>query len=70
MIPVSGMRPVTPPTMMNAWIAIAAVRPAARSFEKPSSALHRDPQAAVDEDEVEEDHAAAPASPSSWAIAE
>ena len=37
-IPVSGMRPVTPPTMMNAWIAIAEVSPAARSFEKPSCA--------------------------------
>ena len=28
-MPVKGMRPVTPPTMMKAWKVIAAVRPAA-----------------------------------------
>jgi hypothetical protein len=37
-IPVSGMRPLTPPMMMKAWIASVAVSPAARSLEKPSSA--------------------------------
>ena len=55
MIPVSGISPVTPPTMMKAWIASVAVSPAARSFEKPSSASMRDLEAAVDEEEVEED---------------
>ena len=29
---------MTPPMMMNAWMATAAVSPAASSFEKPSCA--------------------------------
>src|SRR5215831_7830622 len=37
-IPVSGTTRRTPPTMMNVWRAKPKVRPAARSFEKPSSA--------------------------------
>ncbi len=42
MIPVSGISPVTPPMMMNAWIETAAVSPAASSFEKPSLREHGD----------------------------
>src|SRR5204863_8515404 len=37
-IPVSGIRRRTPPTMMNVCSAKPKVRPAARSLEKPSSA--------------------------------
>ena len=37
MIPVSGIRRVTPPTMMNVWRATALVRPAPSILLKPSS---------------------------------
>src|SRR5262249_55771478 len=36
-MPVSGMRPTMPPTMMNACSAKPNVSPTASSFEKPSS---------------------------------
>ena len=43
--------------MMNVWSAKAKVSPAASSFEKPSCGEHGDPEAAQDEDHVDEQHA-------------
>ena len=37
--PVRGKRRITPPTITNTWKATAVARPAASSFEKPSSAV-------------------------------
>ena len=54
MIPVSGISRRMPPTMMNTWSANAKVSPTAASFEKPSCAMQRDPEAARDEEHVDE----------------
>ena len=69
-MPVSGMRRRTPPTMMNVCSAKPNVRPAASSFENPSSACSAIFMPRATKSMKTRSSAAAPISPSSCASAE
>ena len=64
-IPVSGMSLRLPAAMMNAWTPTTSASPAARSARKSSRGRGRDPQASLDDDEVEPEDRHDPDSPSS-----
>lgn len=53
-MPVSGMRPVTPPAMTNTWSATIEARPVASSLAEGVAQREPGPEAAGDEEPVEE----------------
>src|SRR6185312_16014193 len=69
-IPVNGITRSTPPTMMNVCSAKPNVRPAASSFEKPSSACSATFMPRATKSMKTSRSAAEPIRPISWASAE